>query len=94
VSKAKAIQNRKTWEGWHWFNISSRMWLLPLGWRVEHPQLTSVRVWNAFRRVTTQGTSWGFGVLQIGRRHLLFVAGGDMRDCARGVYVLFLRVSK
>lgn len=57
-----------------WFN-----WSAPV-WRIGR---TRVRLWNLFNRRSTQGHWWGVGLLQIGKRHLLFV-GHD------GVRALFL----
>lgn len=61
-----------------WFNLSAPRWTVRvLGHRV------SVRLWNVFNRVSTEGHWWGVGVIQIGRRHLMYI------DSA-GVYVLWI----
>ena len=65
-----------------WFNVSSPHWLLPVGWF----SWRTVRLWNLFNRVSTQGHWWGFGLLQLGRRHLLFVGDGGL-DGGEGVRV-------
>ena len=58
----------------NWFNVSAPAFRSPIG---------RVRLWNLFRRVSTDGTWWGFGLLQIGSRHLLYVG-------EQGVRALFL----
>jgi hypothetical protein len=47
-----------------WFNVSAP-WM-----RIGR---VNVKLWNFFNRVSTDGHWWGFGLLQIGKRHLLFV---------------------
>lgn len=47
-----------------WFNISAPLW------RIKGQP---VRLWNLFRRYSTEGHWWGVGLLQVGNRHLLFV---------------------
>lgn len=60
-----------------WFSVPSPMWRIP-GTR------SRVRLWNCFNRHTSDGDHWwGFGVLQIGRRHLFCVAFS-------GISVLFI----
>ncbi len=47
-----------------WFNLSAP-WCRPGGlW---------VRLWNVFNRRSTEGHYWGFGLLQIQQRHLLYL---------------------
>lgn len=60
---------------WRWFNAGS-------------PNLKirgrNVWLWNAFNRYTSDGEHWwGGGLLQVGRRHLLYVGHS-------GVSVLFI----
>ncbi|HXI15062.1 MAG TPA: hypothetical protein VNM48_01735, partial [Chloroflexota bacterium] len=50
-----------------WFNLSSP--LIRIGRR-------RIRLWNLFNRCALEAHWWGFGVLQIGNRHLLY-AGHD-----------------
>lgn len=60
---------------WRWFNLDGPSFKV-MGRRV--------RLWNAFNRHTNDGDHWwGFGVLQVNRRHLFFVAFS-------GVSVLFI----
>jgi hypothetical protein len=54
---------------WNWFNISAPYWVFHVGNR-----RVSMRLWNLFNRVTSDGQHWwGFGVLQIGKRHLFYI---------------------
>lgn len=60
-----------------WFNVSSPYW------RIGRRRIL-IRPWNLFNRRTNDGDHWwGFGLLQIGRRHLFFVG-----HC--GVSLLFI----
>lgn len=54
---------------WSWFNVSAPMWIV--GWFRGH-QVT-LRLWNLFNRVSSEGHSWGVGLLQVGRRHLFYI---------------------
>lgn len=57
-----------SWEGRRWFNISSPF--LTARWRRGHLFL---RLWNLYNRRAVQGHFWGFGILQINSRHLLYI---------------------
>lgn len=48
----------------HWFNASAKPLLI---------KGRSVRLWNLFKRRSTEGHWWGVGLLQVGTRHLLFL---------------------
>jgi hypothetical protein len=52
------------WEGHRWFNLSAP-WF--------HRGGLWVRLWNVFRRCSTDGHYWGIGILQVGQRHLLYI---------------------
>ena len=72
----------KGWS-WDWFNASAPMWLMPVKWR---RWVSSVRLWNLHNRRSSEGWWWGIGVLQIGRRHLLYL--GDRGVCVAFVWLL------
>lgn len=56
------------WGGPDWFDLS-------IGW------LGPVAPWCAFRSVTADGSAWsGFGLLQIGTRHLFFIGNANGHD--------------
>lgn len=57
------------WSNRRWFNVSAPMWRLP----IPGNERRTVRLWNAWRRLSNDGRWWGVGLLQIGRRHLLYV---------------------
>lgn len=67
------------WDGWRWFNVSAPAWLITVGHRS-----CFIVLWNAFYRATTGGTFWGFGVVQIKRRHLLYVGHDAVSFCFLG----------
>lgn len=83
------------WDGPHWFNLGigcALLFYLPpafgsRGW--------TVWPWNAFRKYYADGSAqWGFGLLQIGGRHVLYqgwTRGEDGREswCTN---VLFLKL--
>jgi hypothetical protein len=59
-----------------WFNVSSPMWWFRIGGK-----RINIRLWNLFYRGHldgSQGRVWGFGILQIGRRHLFCVTWSRM----------------
>jgi hypothetical protein len=53
-----------------WFNVSAPYWRVTLPGRDDR---TGVRLWNLFRRVSTDGHWWGVGLLQVGQRHLFLI---------------------
>lgn len=66
-----------TYEGLTWFNLSSP-------YISKHKRGLWVRPWNAFNRVTADGDHfWGFGILQVGKRHLFCIG-------TSGVSILFI----
>ena len=70
----------------HWFNASAPVW------RVNGRM---VRLWNLFKRRSTDGHWWGVGLLQIDSRSLLFVGrtqGYPERE-VWDVSLLFVRVA-
>lgn len=55
-----------------WFNLSAPWIAKSMDWRI--------RLWNLHNRVTADGDHWwGFGLLQIGKRHLFYVGDGGVR---------------
>jgi len=58
-----------TWH-WQWFNLSTPRW------RIGR---TGVRLFQVFNRVSTDGHWWGIGLLQVGKRHLLFIGSCGVR---------------
>jgi hypothetical protein len=62
------------WEGWRWFNVGGPVFVI---------NGTFIQLWNAFHKDSTAGRFWGFGILQIGHRHL-FAVGFS------GVSILFI----
>lgn len=68
------------WDGPTWFNASAPLWVVFAGARRSLP----VCLWTAFNRVCADGAHfWGFGILQIGHRHLFAVTHS-------GVSILFM----
>lgn len=65
-----------SWDGWSWFNLGGPTFMIK---RTSHSRPIFVWFWNAFNRVTTEGHYWGFGILQIGNRHLFFVGNTGIR---------------
>jgi hypothetical protein len=64
------------WDSPWWFNlgIGACHFHFPPGWGV--PGLC-IFPWNAFVRVYEDHTSWGFGLLQINRRHMLGIVSNE-----------------
>lgn len=54
----------------HWFNVSTPCW------KVAGKYVTLFQVFN---RRAQQAHWWGFGLLQIGKRHLLLIHHGGLR---------------
>lgn len=64
-----------------WFNVSAPVWLIPAPHRAGK---VFVRLWNLHRRHSAKdGKWWGFGLLQIDKRHLFYVGQIDDRDGKR-----------
>ena len=64
------------WLNKRWFNISSPMWLPPVKYRLPNCWWcpTSIRLWNLFNRHAITGEHWwGFGIFQLGRKHLFWI---------------------
>ena len=63
--------------------------MVDLKWFNANPNLNRTKkgtywsLFNLFNRVSNQGHFWGFGVLQIGSRHLFFIG-------SEGVSILFI----
>jgi len=53
-----------------WFDASAPHWLIPAPHRSGK---FTLRLWNLWRRYSREGHWWGFGILQIGRRHLFYL---------------------
>jgi hypothetical protein len=68
------------WDGWRWFNVSAP-------WLRFRDQRVRVRPWNLFHRDSTDGRFWGFGVLQVNRRHLFFWGSSGLWVAFREVRV-------
>lgn len=57
------------WSSVRWFNVSGPTFVIRHRQRVNF-----VWLWNAFNRYTADGEHWwGFGLFQVGNRHLFFV---------------------
>ena len=57
------------WTNARWFNVGAPTWRPTLPGRGRQ----TVKLWNLWRRYSADGRWWGVGLLQVGRRHLLYV---------------------
>lgn len=67
-----------------WYNVSAPMWTIRLPSRKPIKPSLHVCLWNLFNRRCADGDHyWGFGILQVGHRHLFAVMFS-------GVSILFI----
>ena len=62
------------WDSPRWFNLSAPLWMIFPPSRLRAPRPLVVCLWNVFNRHYIDGAHyWGFGLLQVGNRHLFAV---------------------